>query len=111
MMKILLIAQSYYPYNSPGSHRIHSFAKYLPEHGFSPTLLCLDWNRDACLRMRKGAQYTYAATLEGKDVGRTGGFLWCRLSPLGSGVRLVTFGRFRAVAALFLSCLPAAGNS
>jgi len=71
MMKILLIAQSYYPYNSPGSHRIHSFAKYLPEHGFSPTLLCLDWNRDACLRMRKGAQYTYAATLEGKDVGRT----------------------------------------
>ena len=71
MMKILLIAQSYYPYNSPGSHRIHSFAKYLPKHGFTPTLLCVDWNRETCLRMGRGASYGYAASLEGKDVCRT----------------------------------------
>jgi glycosyltransferase involved in cell wall biosynthesis len=65
---ILLISQSYYPYNNPCSHRIHSFAKYLPEYGFRPTILCMDCNKEYCSRI--GA-YSYDATLEGKDVCRT----------------------------------------
>lgn len=45
---ILLVTQVYYPHNGPASHRISSFAKYLPEHGFIPTVLCMNWDRDNC---------------------------------------------------------------
>lgn len=47
---ILLVTQVYYPHNGPASHRINSFAKYLPDHGFVPTILCMNWDSTNCSR-------------------------------------------------------------
>ena len=67
MKRILLIAPQYYPCNSPCSYRIHSFAKYLPKYGYSPTILTLAQREDMVWNL----SYPYDAGLEGLDVCRT----------------------------------------
>jgi len=41
--RVLLIAWTAYPLNSSGAHRPDKFAKYLPEFGWSPVVLCPEW--------------------------------------------------------------------
>ena len=74
MKKILLVCHDYYPFNAPGSHRIHSFVKHLPTFGYEPTILCTDcnaknstwhWTRDC-----------YDPDLVGKEVCRTVRVAW-----------------------------------
>lgn len=42
---VLFVSTSFYPLNSPGSHRIANTARFLPEYGWDPSILCLDWRR------------------------------------------------------------------
>jgi hypothetical protein len=44
--KVLLIACACYPSNAPGAHRPVKMAKYLPEFGWEPVLLCGAWTRE-----------------------------------------------------------------
>ena len=67
MKRILLISPQYYPCNSPCSYRIHSFAKYLPRYGYSPTILTLAQNEDMVWIL----SYRVDPSLEGLDVCRT----------------------------------------
>lgn len=41
---ILILCSSFYPRNTPGAHRVAKMAKYLPEFGWTPVVLCPDWN-------------------------------------------------------------------
>jgi len=41
--KVLLIARNFYPSNATGSHRPGKLAKYLPEFGWTPVVLCAEW--------------------------------------------------------------------
>lgn len=43
MSRVLLVSSSFYPLNSPGSHRMAHTARYLPAFGWNPSILCLDW--------------------------------------------------------------------
>jgi glycosyltransferase involved in cell wall biosynthesis len=40
--RVLLIAEYYYPSNAAGAHRPAKLAKYLPQFGWFPTVLCAD---------------------------------------------------------------------
>lgn len=42
--RALIICSSFYPENTPGSHRVAKMAKYLPAFGWTPVVLCPDWN-------------------------------------------------------------------
>ena len=42
--QVLLLAEQYYPLQVPSTFRIHSFAKYLPEFGFSCRVVAPAWN-------------------------------------------------------------------
>jgi len=44
--RVLMIAFYYYPHSSSGPHRPVRFAKYLPEFGWVPTVLTVDWTQD-----------------------------------------------------------------
>jgi glycosyltransferase involved in cell wall biosynthesis len=44
--KILLIALGCYPSNVAGAHRPAKIAKFLPEFGWDPLILCAEWKRD-----------------------------------------------------------------
>ena len=57
--KVLIICSSYYPNNQPGSHRVGSMSKYLPEFGWYPIVLCPDWTPHNTV--------FYDATLTGKN--------------------------------------------
>ena len=70
MKNVLLITVQYYPHNRPCSHRIHSFAKYLPQYGFRPTILCMKWDRATYLRA-PGITNCYDPALEAVEVCRT----------------------------------------
>lgn len=54
--RVLMIAWHYYPSNTSGAHRPAKFAKYLPEFGWTPTVLCAEVTPDNC-------QGTYDPTL------------------------------------------------
>jgi glycosyltransferase involved in cell wall biosynthesis len=41
---VLIICKSFYPENTAGAHRVAKTAKYLPEFGWKPVVLCPDWN-------------------------------------------------------------------
>ena len=43
MKKVLLCAFYFVPRNHVASYRTGCFAKYLPENGWLPTVLCEDW--------------------------------------------------------------------
>lgn len=48
---VLLIAVGHYPLNMAGAHRPAKLAKYLPEFGWTPVMLCARWtpeNSDGC---------------------------------------------------------------
>jgi len=45
MKKVLLISRGYYPSDLPSAHRVAKFAKYLPEFGWEPAVICANWNR------------------------------------------------------------------
>jgi glycosyltransferase involved in cell wall biosynthesis len=40
--RVLLIAQAYYPCGISGAHRPAKMAKYLPQYGWTPTVVCAD---------------------------------------------------------------------
>ena len=40
--QVLLIGRSFYPATNPGAHRMAKMAKYLPNYGWTPTVLCVD---------------------------------------------------------------------
>ncbi len=40
--QILLIGRSFYPATNAGAHRMAKMAKYLPNYGWTPTVLCVD---------------------------------------------------------------------
>ncbi len=41
--RILLAGVDYYPLSTPGSFRLHAFARHLGEFGYEPHILALDW--------------------------------------------------------------------
>ena len=46
MKNILIIAGQYFPFATPCSFRMHSFAKYLSRSGYQPYILALPWTRE-----------------------------------------------------------------
>ena len=46
MKNILIIAGLYFPFATPCSFRMHSFAKHLSIFGYEPCLLALEWTRE-----------------------------------------------------------------
>jgi hypothetical protein len=42
--RVLMITEWYYPATAAAAHRPAKFAKYLPRFGWTPTVLCVDWN-------------------------------------------------------------------
>jgi len=58
--RVLLVCQYYYPSNAPGAHRCAKLAKYLPEFGWEPTVLCMQATPGNC-------EGTYDPKLEASD--------------------------------------------
>lgn len=44
--KVLLITHYYYPNTTAGAHRPAKLVKYLPKFGWTPTVVCADWNAE-----------------------------------------------------------------
>lgn len=76
----LLIALGYYPSNAPGAHRPVKMAKYLPEFGWHPVVLCADWTRtnrperfDPGLALEEDVCHTIRVPHPARRAGRLGG--------------------------------------
>jgi len=47
MRKVLILTKSYYPGSSSGAHRPTKMAKYLPEFGWEPVVVCRSYHPDS----------------------------------------------------------------
>jgi len=41
--RVLIVTRAYYPHNSAASHRAAAAAKFLPEFGWTPVVMCAEW--------------------------------------------------------------------
>jgi glycosyltransferase involved in cell wall biosynthesis len=48
MKKLIILSHYYFPNAFIASHRMAKLAKYLPEYGWEPNVICSDWTRNNC---------------------------------------------------------------
>lgn len=48
MKTVLMLAYYFYPYNSIATQRTAKMAKYLPEYGWNPMIVCPKWIKENC---------------------------------------------------------------
>ncbi len=63
--RVLLITRAFYPLNASGAHRPAKLAKYLPDFGWTPVVLCPDWTPES------SPQYYDSSLAARPDVCRT----------------------------------------
>jgi glycosyltransferase involved in cell wall biosynthesis len=64
MKKILLIANSFLPINSPASHRYSSFAKYLTELGYEVIVLTPKWTKSSRSTLENKTGFSSSSNLK-----------------------------------------------
>lgn len=64
MKQLLIIAEQYYPLMVPGAFRVGSFAKYLPNFNFQPTILAPNWTAETAKFAAHGRESAYIPLAE-----------------------------------------------
>jgi len=65
---ILLIAGQYFPFATPCAFRVHSFARHLPDFGYQPCVLALDWTKEMVAKDTYFGVGAYDPSALGQDI-------------------------------------------